>query len=66
MIFKAGLQPYLILATLGMTRDTFIKHKESAMIYEENEPVITNYNVLLTQPKSKPVAQPIINYITTI
>jgi hypothetical protein len=26
-IFRAGLQPYLRLATIGMTRDTLIKHK---------------------------------------
>jgi hypothetical protein len=67
MIFftKAGLQIYLRLATSGMTRDTFIKHKEVTMIYEENESVITNYNVLLTQPESKLVAQPTINYIMT-
>jgi hypothetical protein len=65
MIFKVGLQPYLKLATSGMTRDTFIKHKEVVMICEESELVITNYNVLLTQPESKLIAQPIINYIMT-
>jgi hypothetical protein len=47
--FKASLQPHLRLATIGMTRDTFIKHKEVVMTYEKNKPLITNYNVLLTQ-----------------
>jgi hypothetical protein len=28
--FKVGLQPYLILTIVGMTKDTFIKHKEVA------------------------------------
>jgi hypothetical protein len=46
-----------------MTRDTFIKHKEVVVIYEKNRPIITNYNVLLTQPKSKLLAQSIVNYI---
>jgi hypothetical protein len=49
-ISKQSLQPYLRLATIGMTRDTFIKHKEVVMIYGKNKPIITNYNVLLTQP----------------
>jgi hypothetical protein len=62
--FKASLQPHLRLATIGMTRDTFIKHKEVVMTYEKNKPLITNYNVLLTQPKSKLLAQLIVNYIT--
>jgi len=48
-----------------MTRDTFIKHKEDAMICEENGPIIVNYNVFLTQLESKPVALPIVIYITT-
>jgi hypothetical protein len=61
--FKASLQPYLRLTTIGMTRDTFIKHKEVVVIYEKNRPIITNYNVLLTQPKSKLLAQSIVNYI---
>ncbi len=46
-----------------MTRDTFIKHKEVAMICEKNKPIIINYNILLTQLDSKLLAQPIINYI---
>ncbi len=28
--FKIGLQPYFILTIVGMTKDTFIKHKEAA------------------------------------
>jgi hypothetical protein len=54
--FKTSLQPYFKLATIGMTRDTLIKHKEFVMIYEESRPIITNYNVLLTQLESKLVA----------
>ncbi len=46
-----------------MTRDTFIKHKEDAMICEENGLIIANYNVWVTQQKSKPVAQAIVHYI---
>ncbi len=61
-IFRASLQPHLKLATTSMTRDTLIKHKEVAIIYEESGLVITNYIVLISQPKSKPIAQPIVTY----
>jgi len=53
------------MAATCMTRDTFIKHKEATMIYEKNGPVIVYYNVLIIQPKSKKVAQPIVQYIIT-
>jgi len=39
-----------------MLKDTLIKHKEATIIYEENGSVITNYNALITHPKSKPIA----------
>jgi hypothetical protein len=52
-IFRASLQPYLRLTTIGMTRDTFIKHKKIAVIYEENGLVVANYNALISQLKSK-------------
>jgi hypothetical protein len=64
-IFKAGLQPYLKLATTFMTRNTLIKHKEVVVIYEKNGPVIVNYSALITQSKSKLVAQPIVHYTIT-
>ncbi len=48
-----------------MTINTFIKHNEYALIYEKNGLIITNYNVLIIQSKSKPVAHPINHYITT-
>jgi hypothetical protein len=64
-IFKTSLQPYFKLATTCMTRDTFIKHKEATMINEKNGLVIVNYNVLIIQPESKEVTQPIVHYITT-
>ncbi len=63
-IFRASLQPYLRLATTCMTRNTLIKHKEATVICEESGPVITNYNILITQPKFKPIAQPIVAYAT--
>jgi hypothetical protein len=49
-------QPYLKLARTCMTRNTLIKHKEVTTICEESGSVIANYNVLITQPKSKPIA----------
>jgi hypothetical protein len=52
-IFKVGLQPYLKLAIVGMTRNTLIKHKEAAIICEESGLVITDYNTLIPQLKSK-------------
>jgi hypothetical protein len=61
IIFKTSLQSYFRLATC-MTRDTFIKHKEIVVIYEESGPIIANYNALITQPKSKLVAMPIVTY----
>jgi hypothetical protein len=48
-----------------MTRNTLIKHKEATVICEENGLIITNYNALLTQPESKSVTQPIVNYTIT-
>jgi hypothetical protein len=48
-----------------MTRNTFSKHNESALIYEKNGLIITNYNTSIIQLESKPVARPIIHYITT-
>jgi hypothetical protein len=62
IIFRASLQPYLRLAIASMMRDTLIKHKETIVIYEESGLVIANYNVLITRPKSKSVAQPIVTY----
>jgi mannitol/fructose-specific phosphotransferase system IIA component (Ntr-type) len=65
IIFRTSLQPYLRLATTGLTRNTMIKHKEIIIICEENGPIITNYNALIIRPKSKLVAQPIVTYTTT-
>jgi hypothetical protein len=48
-IFRPGLQPYLRLATIGMIKDTLIKLKEAPVICEESGPVITNYDILITQ-----------------
>jgi mannitol/fructose-specific phosphotransferase system IIA component (Ntr-type) len=45
-----------------MVRNTLIKHKEIAIIYEENGSVIINYNALISHPKSKLVAQLVITY----
>jgi hypothetical protein len=56
MIFRTSLQPYFKSITTCMTRGTFIKHKEVAIIYEESGLDIANYNVLLTQPESKQIA----------
>jgi hypothetical protein len=56
VIFKIGLQPYLRLAIVGMTRNTLIKYKEAIVICDESGLIITNYNVLITQPQSKLVA----------
>ncbi len=64
-IFRASLQPYLRLVTTCMTSDTLIKHKEIVVICEESGPTISNYNALIIQPKSKPVAQPIVTFTTS-
>jgi hypothetical protein len=45
-----------------MIRDTLIKHKEAIVICEESGPAIANYIALSTQPESKPIAQPLVNY----
>jgi hypothetical protein len=63
-IFKARLQPYCRLAIVSMVINSIIKHKEVAIIYEDNGLVISNYNTLITQLESKSVAQPIITYAT--
>jgi hypothetical protein len=64
IIFKAGLQPYLRLDTLGMARDTLIKHKEVVMIYEESGSIIANCNALIIHLESKLVPQLVFTYIT--
>jgi hypothetical protein len=56
IIFKAGFQPYLRLATTCMMGDTLIKHEKVVVICDENGLIITNYNVLIIQPESKLVA----------
>jgi hypothetical protein len=48
-----------------MTIDIIIKHKEIIVIYEDNGPVMSNYNTLITLLESKSVAQPIITYTNT-
>ncbi len=65
IIFKVGLQPYLILTTSGVVRDILIEHKEVTFICEESGSVIANYIALITHPKLKLVAQPVVTYITT-
>jgi hypothetical protein len=47
-----------------MIRNTLIKHKEVVVSCEESGLVLTNYNVLITQPESKLVAHPIVTYAT--
>jgi hypothetical protein len=44
------------MVTACMTRNTLIKHKETIVICEESGLIITNYNALITQLESKPVA----------
>ena len=34
-IFRAGLLPYLRLATTGLQRDTLVNHKEAVVLCEE-------------------------------
>jgi hypothetical protein len=63
--FTTSFRTYLRLTMRCMTRDTLINHKKIVITYEKNGLIITNYNVLLTQLYSKPIVQPIINYITT-
>ncbi len=58
------MQPYLKLTT-SMTINTFIKHNESTLIYEKNGLIIANYNALIIQLESKPIARPIVHYIMT-
>jgi hypothetical protein len=48
IIFRARLQPYRKLAITSMAIDIIIKHKEVAVIYEDNGPIISNYNTLIT------------------
>jgi hypothetical protein len=47
-----------------MVRNTLIKHKETAIIYEESGSVIINHNALISHPTSKLVAQLVITYTT--
>jgi hypothetical protein len=51
IVFKVSLLPYLILTIASMKKNILIKHKEVVVVYEENELVSLNYNVILTTPK---------------
>ncbi len=64
IIFKTCLQPYLKLVTIGMTRYSFIKHKEVIVIYEESGLIMENYNILIINLEFKLIAQPIVIYTT--
>jgi len=44
------------MVTTCMTRNTLIEHKETIVICEESGLIIANYNDLITQLASKPVA----------
>jgi hypothetical protein len=61
-ICKASFQPYIRLSTTSMAKNTLIKHKEVAIIYEENKLVIINYNALITHLESKSITQPLVTY----
>jgi hypothetical protein len=51
IVFKVSLLPYLRLTIASMKKNILIKHKEVVVVYEENELVSLNYNVILTTPK---------------
>jgi hypothetical protein len=51
IIFIVYFHPYFILATIGLVRNTLIKHKENAIISEESGSIIINYNALITHPR---------------
>ncbi len=51
IIFRTNLKPYFKITIVGMTRDTFIKHKEIVVICEESALVIANYNILIIRPR---------------
>jgi hypothetical protein len=48
-----------------MMRNSLIKPKKVVVICEESGLVIANYNALIIQLESKPIAQPIVTYTTT-
>jgi hypothetical protein len=62
IIFETSSQPYLKLVIVSMIRNTLIKHKEIVVICEESRLVIANHHTLITQPKSKLVAQHVVTY----
>jgi hypothetical protein len=62
-IFKVGLLLYLRLTTTGMKRGTLIEHKEVAIMFEENELVSLNYNVLLTTPKANTIIKHVVHVV---
>jgi len=65
IVFRAGLLPYLRLATSSMKRNILIEHKEVVKVCEESGPVSMNYNVLLTTPKANVRIKPIVFAVTT-
>jgi hypothetical protein len=48
IVFRVGLLPYLGLAIVGMKRNTLIEQKEIVVVCEENGPISSSYNVILT------------------
>ncbi len=48
-IFRAGLLPYLRLATTCMKKNTLIEHKKTIVVCEESGPVNLSYNTNYTK-----------------
>jgi len=65
IVFRAGLLPYLRLATASMKRNILIEHKEVVIVCEESGPISMNYNALLTTPKANVKIKPIVLAMTT-
>lgn len=65
IVFKVGLLPYLWLTTIGMKCDTLIKHKKTAIVYEESGPINVNYDVLPTTLETNGITKLVVHVVTT-
>jgi hypothetical protein len=53
IVFKYGLQLYLLVATIGMKRETFQQHKEATLVCEEGFSKIKAMSNLSIPQRSK-------------
>jgi hypothetical protein len=63
-VFKAGLVPYIRLATTSVKRNILIEHKKTTIVCEESGTVSLSYNDLVNTLEVNTVVKPVIPIVT--